>query len=66
MLCTDNVDDWGGCCCHKYPLRRDMKVLVLGTGISGRSAYDFLLKKGYEVEFAKNEDINAKYLSKME
>lgn len=41
-----------------------MKVLVLGTGISGRSAYDFLLKKGYEVEFAKNEDINSKYLSK--
>lgn len=41
-----------------------MKCLVLGTGISGRGAADLLSKEGYEVEFAKNEDINAKDFEK--
>ena len=41
-----------------------MKCLVLGTGISGRGAADLLSKEGYEVEFAKNDDINAKDFEK--
>lgn len=36
-----------------------MKVLIIGDGISGKSAYNFLISKGYEVEFAKEDDINS-------
>ena len=36
-----------------------MKVLVVGNGISGRSAYDFLLKQNVRPSFASSEDINS-------
>ena len=36
-----------------------MKVLIVGTGISGLSASDYLTKKGYDVEFAKSDDVNS-------
>ena len=32
-----------------------MRVLVLGSGVSGRSTVDYLMKKGYKVEFVKVE-----------
>lgn len=35
-----------------------MKVLIVGCGVSGQSAFKYLTSKGYDVEFAKNEDIN--------
>ena len=34
-----------------------MKALIIGSGVSGRSAYDFLKNKGHQVEFAKEEDL---------
>lgn len=37
-----------------------MKVLIAGSGVSGRSAYDFLYNKGYDVEFADEKILNAK------
>lgn len=37
-----------------------MKALIIGSGISGRSAYDHLKNEGVEVLFAKAEDINSK------
>ncbi len=36
-----------------------MKVLILGSGVSGQSAKEFLEKNGYETEFASPEDINS-------
>lgn len=36
-----------------------MKVLIVGSGKSGRSAYDYLEKQGFEVEFAKEEIVNS-------
>ena len=33
-----------------------MKVFIIGDGISGRSAYNYLIGKGYEVEFAEAEE----------
>ena len=35
-----------------------MKALILGSGLSGKSAYQFLKSAGYEVSFATEEDIN--------
>lgn len=35
-----------------------MKVLILGSGISGRSASDYLEKQGYETVFAEKELLN--------
>lgn len=35
-----------------------MRVLILGSGASGKSAYCFLQNAGYEAKFAKEEDIN--------
>lgn len=35
-----------------------MKVLIAGQGISGRSAFDYLLKNGYNVEYFKSQDLN--------
>lgn len=32
-----------------------MKVLILGFGVSGRGAFDFLIKKGYDVEVLNEE-----------
>ncbi len=40
-----------------------MKVLIVGCGVSGRSAFDFLKRQNVEVEFAKEDDINAKALN---
>lgn len=37
-----------------------MKVLVVGSGLSGRSAYDYLLKQNIEVEFADEKIVNLK------
>ncbi|MBQ4541647.1 MAG: UDP-N-acetylmuramoyl-L-alanine--D-glutamate ligase [Clostridia bacterium] len=37
-----------------------MKVLIAGMGKSGRSAYDFLTAKGYDVEFVADEVLNSK------
>ena len=37
-----------------------MKVLIAGMGKSGRSAYDFLTAKGYDVEFIADEVLNSK------
>lgn len=34
-----------------------MKVLILGEGVSGKSAYNFLKKKGYDVQFAEDEKV---------
>lgn len=34
-----------------------MKVLIVGNGVSGKSAYEFLLNKGYVVSFADDNDI---------
>lgn len=39
------------------------KVLVVGSGLSGRSAHDYLKNKGYHVTFASQEEINSKQLS---
>lgn len=36
-----------------------MKALIVGSGVSGRSAYDYLKNKGYQVEFAKSEDLKS-------
>lgn len=36
-----------------------MKVLVVGKGVSGISAYNFLTKKGYDVQFASDEDVES-------
>ncbi len=36
-----------------------MKALIIGSGLSGQSAYDYLIKNGFEVEYAKSEDINS-------
>ena len=38
-----------------------MKVLIAGMGRSGRSVYDFLINKGYELEFIKDEILNSKF-----
>ncbi len=38
-----------------------MKVLIAGSGKSGRSAYDFLKNKGYAVEFVRDEVLNSKF-----
>ena len=35
-----------------------MKALIVGSGVSGRSVYDKLKNKGYDVSFAKSEDIH--------
>lgn len=35
-----------------------MRVLIAGIGKSGRSAYDYLFKKGFKVEFADEKIIN--------
>ena len=48
-----------------------MKALIVGNGISGQSAFDYLSKKGFEAEFAKSDDIKSdsnleeKYLDKL-
>jgi len=41
-----------------------MKVLILGNGLSGRAVGDLLEREGYEIEFAKKEDIDAKSFEK--
>lgn len=37
-----------------------MRVLIAGSGKSGRSAYDYLKNKGYDVDFFKDEVLNSK------
>ena len=37
-----------------------MKVLIAGMGKSGRSAYDFLTNRGYDVSFVSDEILNSK------
>lgn len=39
-----------------------MRVLVLGSGVSGRSAFDYLMKKGYKVEFVKEEYLKENFV----
>lgn len=40
-----------------------MRVLILGDGLSGRSASDYLESLGYETEFAKKELLNENFLA---
>ena len=40
-----------------------MKALIIGSGVSGRSAYDFLKKQNINVEFAKRELIESEFIS---
>ena len=42
---------------------RNMKVLILGSGLSGKSAGEFLKKQNIEVTFATDEEINDRNLS---
>lgn len=37
-----------------------MKAMIIGSGVSGRAVYDYLVSVGYECFFAKHADINAK------
>ena len=41
-----------------------MKVLILGSGLSGRAVADLLESEDYESAFAKTEDINAEFFEK--
>ncbi len=40
-----------------------MKALVVGSGVSGRSAYDYLKRHKYEVDFADEKIVNNFYIS---
>ena len=55
-----------GCnsCGFKYFLRSDMRFVVAGNGKSGRSAYEYLKRKEYDVSFLSQIDLDTKVFEK--